>query len=104
METQLELQLVRQFAAVTLDIGQGLVAVDLRLALAEQVEVGTVQEIDETAHDLFSPIVLTCWRRRQPSNSCRVASKMRCACSSAGALPFIGTSTLMAASCGSAAS
>ena len=37
-------------AAVRLDVGQRLAPVDFRLALAEQVEVGPVQDDDDAAH------------------------------------------------------
>ena len=37
-------------AAVRLDVGERLAAVDLRLALAEQVEIGTVQHDDDRVH------------------------------------------------------
>ena len=36
--------------AVHLDIGKRLTAVDLRLALAEQVEIGAVQDHDDRIH------------------------------------------------------
>ncbi len=50
VEAEVERQLPGQGAAVALDIGQGLVAVDVGLAPAEQVEVGAVQHINEAAH------------------------------------------------------
>ena len=40
VEAQLELELIRQLAAVRLDIGQGLVAVDLGLTLAQRFRLG----------------------------------------------------------------
>src|SRR4051794_30169122 len=46
-ELDLELQLGADLAALRLDVGERLVAVDRRLALAEQVEVRPVQDIDD---------------------------------------------------------
>ena len=37
-------------AAIGLDIGKRFMAVDMRLALAEEIEVGTVQYVDDAAH------------------------------------------------------
>src|SRR3954447_24662721 len=53
-ELDFQLQLGCQRPARRLDIGEGFAPVDLRLAFAEQVEVGTVEDVDETAHQLFS--------------------------------------------------
>src|SRR5271154_246606 len=39
-------------AAVRFDLGQRLAAVDLRLALAEQIEIRAVQDNDDRAHAL----------------------------------------------------
>ena len=50
VESDLEAEFARHRPAVALDVGQRLVAVDVRLALAEQVEVRTVQDVDEAAH------------------------------------------------------
>ena len=37
-------------AAIRLDIGERLAAVDLRLALAEQIEIGAVEDNDDRVH------------------------------------------------------
>jgi hypothetical protein len=47
VEGDREPELVRQRPAVPLHVGQGLVAVDLRLAQAEKIEVRTVEDEDE---------------------------------------------------------
>ena len=49
-EAEGEAELGGQRGAVALDVGEGLVAVDLRLALAEEVEVRSVEDIDELGH------------------------------------------------------
>jgi hypothetical protein len=53
-KTEFELQLVCQRSAVSLDIGQGLVPVDMRLAPAEQIQVRAVQHEYESAHGVIS--------------------------------------------------
>ena len=57
MELDRELELRADPPAVRLDIGQRLAAVDLRLALAEQIEIGAVENGDDSAHalDPFCP-------------------------------------------------
>src|ERR1700722_7910916 len=45
-------KLAANTAAVRLDVGQRLAAIDLRLALAEQVEIGPVQDHDDRTHAL----------------------------------------------------
>jgi hypothetical protein len=47
VEADLEVELLAQRPAGILDIGQRLRAVDVRLALAEQVQVRAVEDIDE---------------------------------------------------------
>ena len=47
MEAQFEPELVRQGAAVPLHVGERFVAVDVRLPLAEQVQVGAVEDENE---------------------------------------------------------
>ena len=37
-------------AAIRFDVGEGFMPVDVRLALAEQVQIGTVQDVDKAAH------------------------------------------------------
>ena len=49
-ELDFELKLGPDAAAIRLDVGQRLPAVDLGLALAEQVEVWAVQDGDDAAH------------------------------------------------------
>jgi hypothetical protein len=43
-------ELVPDPPAVGFDVGERLAAINLRLALAEQVEIGTVQDNDNRAH------------------------------------------------------
>ena len=43
MELDLEPELAADAAAIRLDLGERLAAIDFRLALPEQVEIGTVQ-------------------------------------------------------------
>src|SRR5208282_5662073 len=50
MELDLEPELAADAPAIRLDLGEHLAAVNLRLALAEQVEIGTVQDSDNRAH------------------------------------------------------
>src|SRR5277367_2056664 len=50
MELDLKPELLADAAAVRLDVGQRLAAVDLRLALAEQIEIGSVQDNNDRAH------------------------------------------------------
>src|SRR5512141_265386 len=50
MEVDLQLQFFSQRAAIALDIGQRFAPVNFRLAFAEQVEIWSVQYIDETTH------------------------------------------------------
>jgi hypothetical protein len=52
MELDRELELGAHAPAFGLHVRQGLAAVDLRLALAEQVEIGPVQDDDDSAHAL----------------------------------------------------
>jgi hypothetical protein len=46
VEVQVELQLACDFAAGRLHVGQHLMAVDVRLTLAEQVQIGAVKEVE----------------------------------------------------------
>ena len=46
LEADLELQFRRQSAAVRFNIGQGGVAIDLGLALTQQVQIGAVEDED----------------------------------------------------------
>ena len=50
MKAELESELSGELAAIGLDIGKRFVAVDVRLALAEQIQVGAVQHVDDAAH------------------------------------------------------
>ena len=50
VKAKLESVLRGDLAAIGLDIGKRFVTVDVRLALAEQIEVGTVQHVDDAAH------------------------------------------------------
>src|SRR5271165_1470775 len=50
MELDLEPELAADALAIGLDLGERLAAVNVRLALAEQVEIGTVQDADDRAH------------------------------------------------------
>ena len=50
MELDLKPELLADAAAVSLDVGERLAAVDLGLALAEQVEIGSVQDDDDRIH------------------------------------------------------
>ena len=45
-----EPELLPDTAAIGLDVREGFIAVDRGLALAEEVQVGTVQDVDDTAH------------------------------------------------------
>src|ERR1700722_17282628 len=47
-------------AAVRLDVGQGLPAVDLRLPLAEQIEIGAVQDNDDRIHAISPALAHIC--------------------------------------------
>jgi hypothetical protein len=68
VEAELELQLVSQPPAVGLDIGQGLVAVDVGLALAKQVEVWAVENENQAAHVLpFADV--TVWAKHDAPNA-----------------------------------
>lgn len=63
MEAKLKLELFRYMATVGLDISQSLVAIDVRLALTEQIKVGAVQDKNKTVHSgpLFSELsVMLC--------------------------------------------
>src|ERR1700730_17557247 len=50
VKAKLKSELGGELPAVSLDIGKGFVTVDVGLALAEQVEVGSVQHVDDTTH------------------------------------------------------
>src|ERR1700753_3344297 len=50
MKLDVEFQFGSQRAAVLLDVGQCLTPIDVRLTLAEQVQVRAVQNIDNAAH------------------------------------------------------
>src|SRR5271163_1905103 len=50
VKAKLKSELGGELAAVSLNIGKRLVTVDVRLSLAEQIEVGTVQNVDDTTH------------------------------------------------------
>jgi hypothetical protein len=50
VEAQLKPVVTGDLAAVRLDIGEGFMPVDVRLALAEQIEIGTVQDVDKAVH------------------------------------------------------
>ena len=52
MELDRKPEFVADAAAVRLDVGKRLVAVDLGLALAEQIEIGAVQDHDDRIHAL----------------------------------------------------
>ena len=49
-EAKFELQFGAERAAIALDVVEGLAAVNLWLALAEQIEIGAVEKIDDAAH------------------------------------------------------
>ena len=53
VEAEVQAQLGGQRPAVPLHVGQGLVALDVRLPLAQQVQVGAVEYEDEAAHRGF---------------------------------------------------
>ena len=53
MEDHLKVQGLGQRPAVALDIGQRLPAMYLRLARADQVGIGSVDDVDQTAHGFF---------------------------------------------------
>ncbi len=59
LEPQLQVQLLGQCAAIALHISQRFVAIDVRLALAQKVEVRTVQDINDAAHDGLPLVVQT---------------------------------------------
>ncbi len=46
----METRLHGKCLAIVLDIGQCLVAVDVGLAFAQQIEVGAIQDVDQTDH------------------------------------------------------
>jgi hypothetical protein len=50
VKAKLESVLFGNPATVSLDIGKSFVTVDVRLAFAEQIQVGTVQYINDAAH------------------------------------------------------
>jgi hypothetical protein len=50
VEADFEFQLLRQGPAVALDTRERLMAVDMRLALAQKVQVRSVQDEDDAAH------------------------------------------------------
>ena len=61
MEADVEPVLAGYAPAFRLHVGQGLVAVDCGLALAEQVQVRTVQDVDQAAHGILT------WAGKSPS-------------------------------------
>ena len=67
MELDREPELLADAPAVRLDVGERLAAVDLRLALAEQVEIGSVQDNDDRVHG-GSPLNMST-RRPRPEGS-----------------------------------
>lgn len=50
VEAQVQAEFAGERAARRLHVGEGLAAVDVRLALAEQVQVRAVQDVDQTTH------------------------------------------------------
>src|SRR5580693_3502004 len=52
--------LAGDLAAIGLDIGKGFVAVDVRLAFAKQIEVGTIQHVDDAGHGWLRISRLVC--------------------------------------------
>jgi hypothetical protein len=50
VKAKLKSELPGDPAAISLDIGKSLVAVDVRLAFAKQIQVRTVQHVDDAAH------------------------------------------------------
>src|ERR1700685_1128863 len=63
MELDRKPELLADAAAVRLDLGERLAAVNLRLTLAEQIEIGTVQDDDDRAHGA-SPLNMSTCRPR----------------------------------------
>ena len=55
VKPNVEFQFLRQCAAILLDVGQRFVSVNVWLPLAEQVEIGAVQNIDEATHNHAPP-------------------------------------------------
>src|SRR5579872_6166886 len=53
MELDRKPEFFAEAATVRLDVGERLAAVDLRLALAEQIEIGAVQDNDDRMHAIF---------------------------------------------------
>ena len=54
MELDLEPELAADAAAIRLDLGERLTAINFRLALPEQVEIGTVQDSDDRVHAILT--------------------------------------------------
>jgi len=51
VEAKFKSVLFGNLAAIGLDIGKSLVTVDVRLAFAEEIEIGTIQYVDDTTHN-----------------------------------------------------
>jgi hypothetical protein len=51
VEAKFKSVLSSDLAAVGLDISKSFVTVDVRLAFAEEIEVGTIQYIDDATHN-----------------------------------------------------
>ncbi len=61
VKAKFEAEFFCQGPAVSLNIRQGFVSVDVGLAFAEQVEVGTVQYVNQAAHGLVPSLSLWAW-------------------------------------------
>jgi hypothetical protein len=49
-EFDIEFQLRGDFPAIVFDILERIVTIDVRLALPEQIEIGTIENVDKAAH------------------------------------------------------
>ena len=96
MELDRKAEFLADAAAVRLDVGERLAAVNLRLALAEQVEIGTVQDNDDRVHRA-SRNVARCHRVRlkhgRAAGSCGASAAVAIQGPSRFARPFPRRST-----------
>src|SRR4051794_36363182 len=51
VEANVEVELLGYLATLVFDVGKGLMAVDMWLTLAQEIEVWTIQDIDKTVHE-----------------------------------------------------
>jgi hypothetical protein len=66
MEIDLKFQVPGQRATIPLHIGERLVAVDMRLTLAKQIEVGPIEDINEATHDPSVCLRVRAWFGEEP--------------------------------------